>query len=87
MQYQHYNLNHLNAGQIVEINLSGNSANVKLMDLNNFHNYKSGRQHRYYGGHVTSSLTRLKVPIGGNWHVCVDLNGLRGSVRSSVKVY
>ncbi|WP_368872277.1 DUF1883 domain-containing protein [Proteus terrae] len=87
MQYQHYNLRSLNAGQVVEISLSGNAANVKLMDANNFHSYKSGRQHRYYGGYVTSSLTRLDVPFSGSWHLAIDLGGRSGSVRSSVRVY
>ncbi|WP_149793088.1 DUF1883 domain-containing protein, partial [Salmonella enterica] len=40
MQYQHYNLSNLSAGKVVEINLSGNAANVKLMDSSNFLNYK-----------------------------------------------
>ncbi len=87
MQYQHYNLNSLKAGQLVEINLSGNAANVKLMDSNNFNNYKFGKAYHFYGGYMTSSLTRLKVPSSGNWHVAIDLGGYRGSVKSSVKVY
>lgn len=87
MQYQHYDLSNLDAGQVVEINLSGNAANVKLMDANNFHSYRNGRQHRYYGGYVTSSLTRLEVPFKGSWHVTIDLGGHRGNVRSSVRVF
>lgn len=86
MQYQHYSLNNLDAGQIVEIHLSGNAANVKLMDNNNFHSYKFGRQHRYYGGYITSSTTRLEIPSSGNWHVTIDLGGYRGNVRSNVRV-
>lgn len=87
MQYQHYNLNNLSAGKVVEINLSGNAANVKLMDSSNFLNYKNGRPHRYYGGYVTSSQTRLKAPCSGNWYVTIDLGGRSGRVSSSVNVY
>jgi len=87
MKYQHYNLNNLSAGKVVEIILSGNAANVKLMDSNNFHNYKNGRQHSYYGGHVTSSVTKLKIPCFGSWHIAIDLGGRSGHVSSRVNVY
>ncbi|MGP4878187.1 DUF1883 domain-containing protein [Klebsiella pneumoniae] len=45
------------------------------------------RPHRYYGGYVTSSQTRLKVPCSGNWYVTIDLGGRSGRVSSSVNVY
>lgn len=87
MKYQHYNLNYLQKGQTIEINLSGNSANVKLMDTNNFYYYKNGKSHRYYGGHAKSSLTRLVVPQSGNWHLTIDLGGYTGNVSSNIRVY
>lgn len=87
MNFQHYDLQFLKAEQVVEIKLSGNAANVKLMDSTNFSCYKNGRQHKYYGGHVTSSLTKLRIPSTGYWHVAIDLGGYQGTVRSSVNVY
>ena len=82
----HYDLGQLNAGQIVEVTLSGSAANVKLMDSSNFSSCKSGRRHRYYGGLVKRSPCCIAVPSSGRWHLTVDMNGLRGSVRSTARV-
>ena len=86
MQYQSYDIGNLSGGEIVEVTLKGNSANVKLMDSSNFSSYKSGRRHTYYGGHVTSSPFRIPVPRSGRWYVTVDLGGYSWRVSSSVRV-
>jgi len=86
MNFTHYDLHHLKAGQVVHIQLSGNAANVKLMDTINFNNYRNGRRHTYYGGHITKTVSSLSVPSSGHWHLTVDLGGYPGSVRSSVNV-
>jgi hypothetical protein len=86
MQYQYYDLGSLKGGEIVEVNLSGNAANVRLMDSSNYSNYKNGRRHNYYGGHVTRSPFQLPVPRASHWYVVVDLGGYSGTVRSSVRV-
>ena len=84
MKFTHYDLGHRSRGEIVEVTLSGNAANVRLMDSSNFQSYRAGRNHRYYGGHATKSPVRLQIPRSGHWHVAVDLGGYRGSVRSSI---
>ena len=86
MNFQHYDLGHRSAGEIVQVNLSGNSANVRLLDSSNFSSFKAGRQHRFYGGHAKRSPVRLPVPHSGHWHVTVDMGGYKGTVRSSVNV-
>lgn len=86
MRFTHYDLGHLSGGEIVEVTLSGNAANVRLMDSSNFQSYRAGRQHRYHGGHATRSPVRLQVPRSGRWHVVVDLGGHGGSVRSNIRV-
>lgn len=86
MKYQSYKLGNLTKGQIVEVTLKGNSANVKLMNSSNFSSYKAGRRHNYYGGHVKRSPYRVTVPNNGNWYVTVDLGGYSGKVSSSVRV-
>ncbi|NHF60357.1 DUF1883 domain-containing protein [Flavobacteriaceae bacterium TP-CH-4] len=86
MKFQSYKLGNLKKGQIVEVTLKGNSANVKLMNSSNFSSYKAGRRHTYYGGHVTKSPYRVTVPSNGNWYVTVDLGGYSGRVSSSVRV-
>lgn len=86
MNFTHYNLGHVERGSVVVVSLSGSAANVRLMDGSNFNSYKSGRQHRYVGGLAKRSPVRLPVPHSGTWHVAVDMQGLRGSVRSGVRV-
>lgn len=86
MNFSHYNLGHLDSGSVVVVTLNGSAANVRLMDGSNLSSYKSGRQHQYIGGLAKSSPVRLKVPRSGTWHVAVDMQGLRGTVRSGVQV-
>jgi hypothetical protein len=86
MQFIQHDLGQRQRGEIVEITLSGNSANVRLMDRSNFSSFKNGRQHRYYGGLAKRSPVGLRIPHGGHWYVTVDMQGLRGSVRSSARI-
>jgi hypothetical protein len=86
MQFTHYDLGNKNRGDIVEITLSGSAANVRLMDSSSFQNYRNGRQHRYYGGLAKQSPVRLQIPNSGYWHVTVDMQGLQGTVSSSIRM-
>src|SRR6266511_2925007 len=83
-QYVVHDLWRQRRGAVAVVTLSGNAANVRLMDAHNFSSYKSGRQHRGIGGLATRSPVRLAIPSDGNWYVTVDLQGLRGTVRSGV---
>ena len=86
MKFQQYNLGHQQRGNVVEVTLSGSAANVRLLDSGNLRKYKSGRRHEYYGGLIKRSPANLAIPRTGTWYVTVDLQGLRGSVRSSMRV-
>jgi hypothetical protein len=86
MNFLKYDLGSLKTGQIVEITLSGNAANVQLIDSSNLSNYENGRQYRYSGGLVKRSPVRLGVPNSGHWYVAVDMRGLGGSTNASVRV-
>jgi Domain of unknown function (DUF1883)/TIR domain len=86
MQFVHHDLGYRKSGENVEITLSGNAANVRLVDSSNLGSYKNGRQHRYYGGLVKKSPVVLSIPNSGNWHVVVDMQGLGGSVKSSARI-
>lgn len=86
MKFTHYNLGHLDRGSVVIVTLAGSAANVRLMDSANVSSYKAGRRHQYIGGLAKSSPVRLQVPRSGTWHVTVDMQGLRGTVRSGVQV-
>ena len=47
MKYTVYQLGNLSRGNIVEVTLRGNAANVLLLDTSNYNNYKNGRRYRY----------------------------------------
>jgi hypothetical protein len=74
------------AGDVVEITLSGSAANIRLLDSGNFQSYRNGRQHRYIGGLAKQSPVRLQIPNSGHWHVVVDMQGLQGTTRASFRV-
>lgn len=75
-----------NAGDVVEVTLRGNAANVFLVDNINFDNYQHGRQFKYFGGYYTRSPIVLRPPSPGHWNVIVDLGGRAGQVQASVRV-
>ena len=80
-----YDLGQCGTGERIMVTLQGNAANVRLLDSSNYSNYRSGRQHRYYGGLVRRSPIVLTIPRPGHWYITVDLAGLGGSVRSSIQ--
>jgi hypothetical protein len=85
MDFVHYDLGPLAAGQVVEVTLN-TAANVQLLDTHNFNIYRSGGRFNYYGGHVSRSPYRIQVPESGHWHLAIDLGGASGSLRSGVRV-
>jgi hypothetical protein len=86
MEYLHYDLGHRSSGEVVEVTLRGNAANVLLLDSSNFNNFKAGRRHTFHGGHATRSPVRLTVPRSGRWYVVVHMGGYQGRVNASVQV-
>jgi len=86
MNFNYYTLGHIEGGSVVEVTLQGSAANVRLMDSSNFNSYKSGSRHTYFGGLAERSPVRIPVPHSGTWYVTVDMQGLRGTVRSGVRV-
>ena len=86
MNYTHYNLGHQQRGNVVEVTLSGSAANVRLLNSSNYQNYRAGRRHSYSGGLAKRSPTNLTIPSSGTWYLVVDMQGLRGRVKSSIRV-
>ena len=85
MKYTVYDLGQCRRGERIQVSLQGNAAHVRLMDSSNYSSYRSGRRHRYYGGLVKRSPIVLTVPSSGHWYITIDLAGLAGSVRSSIR--
>jgi hypothetical protein len=86
MQFNSWDLGQQAAGTVVEITLSGSTANVRLLDSANLIAYRNGRQHHYIGGLATRSPVRLRVPDSGHWHVVIDYGGGAGRGRAGVHV-
>ncbi len=86
MNFTHYKLGNQKKGNVVEVTLSGSAANVRLMNSSNFQSYRAGRKHSYYGGLVKRSPANIAIPSSGTWHLVVDMQGLRGRVKSSIQV-
>jgi hypothetical protein len=85
MEYLHQEFD-LRQGDVVEVTLSGNAANVLLLDPANYQAYREGRPYHYLGGYARSSPYRIQVPRAGHWHLVVDLAGGPGRVQASGQV-
>jgi Domain of unknown function (DUF1883)/TIR domain len=86
MEYLYRDIGYRKRGDIVEVTLRGNAANVLLLDPTNFSAYKAGRRFTYHGGSYKSSPVRLPVPRSGRWYVVVNLGGLPGRVSAGIRV-
>lgn len=85
MEYLHKEFD-LTQGDVVEVTLAGNAANVLLLDPDNFQNYLQGKPCNYHGGYARISPFRIEVPQAGRWHLVVDLGGGAGRVQASSRV-
>lgn len=84
MNFLQFDLGSRQRGEIVEVTLTS-GANVRLMTSSEFSNYRNGRRHQFIGGLAKQSPIRLQIPSSGHWYVAVDMQGLRGSTRASVR--
>ena len=84
MVFLDFDLGQRKRGEIVEVTLTG-GANVQLMNVANFSQYKNGQKCRFYGGLATRSPYRLAIPEEGYWHVTIDTKGLKNSTVATVK--
>ena len=86
MDFQHYDIGNRQKGETVTVTLSGNAANVQLLDSSNFQHYRKGRRYRCYGGYARKSPVLIEIPRSGHWHVAIDLGGHAGRIRSAVDI-
>jgi len=84
--FNYWDLGQLKRGAVVRVTLSGNAANVRLLDSSNYRSFKNGRNARGVGGLVKRSPVDLTVPSSGHWYVVVDYGGHAGSGRAGVEV-
>ena len=74
------------AGDLIQVRLEGNAANVLLLDHENYEKYHEGESFEYFGGYFTMSPATLRAPRAGHWYAVVDLAGEEGNVDVSVQV-
>jgi Domain of unknown function (DUF1883)/TIR domain len=86
MCFGYSDLGHLKGGELVQVVLQGDAANVRLLDSTNFAAFKRGARHRAIGGHARRSSVRLQVPHGGRWYLTVDHGGYQANTRWGVQV-
>lgn len=86
MNFTKYDLGNKKRGDVVEITLQGSAANVRLMNSSDFQSFRNGRRHSYIGGLAKKSPIRLQIPNSGHWYVTVDMQGLSGTVKSSIRM-
>ena len=76
MQFNHWPIGRCDGGESVIVQLVGHATNVKLLDHVNYERYRTGKQHRYYGGRADRPVSKITVPHRGDWHVVADMQGL-----------
>lgn len=86
MEFNYWDLGRQERGTTVRVTLSGDAANVILLDSSNFSSFKSGRRHRYYGGQAQRSPVHLTVPSSGRWYLVVHHGGYRGRTRVGYEI-
>ena len=86
MQYNYKDLGQQRRGTIIQVNLTGNAANVRLLDRPNFRAFQGGQRSRGVGGQYNRSPVQLQVPHDGHWYVVIDYGGYAGRGTASVQV-
>lgn len=85
MQYIYRDLGQCRRGDVVQFNLSGNQANIGLLDSSNYSAFKSGRGFRGVLRLATGSPVRLAIPSSGHWYGVIYIPpGYKGQVRGSI---
>lgn len=84
--FNYWDLGQQKRGAVVRVTLSGNAANVRLLDGSNYRAFKAGRNARGIGGLVKRSPVDIQIPRSGHWYVVVDYGGRPGRGRAGVEV-
>ena len=84
MKYLHFELT-LAQNEIIQATIQQQSY-LRIMDNENYANYRRGDQYRYHGGVATGSPAVIKPPMAGQWHLVIDLGGAEGEVTATVHI-
>ncbi|WP_026766452.1 DUF1883 domain-containing protein [Selenomonas ruminantium] len=85
MKFLYYDLGYIGSNRKVEVNID-KTANVILVDANNFSKYKRGHSFQYIGGNMQPGSCTLVTNMSAHWYVVVDLGGRSGEVHASCRI-
>jgi len=85
MKYWFHDVGNIDDSHILEISMDY-AAHVRVMDRNNYNEYRSRRAYKSISKYVTASPFTIKVPRASHWFVVIDLEGKPGVVASEVRV-
>ena len=87
VRHTSYDLGVLEAGEIIEVALTQNAANVRLLTKEDYHNlYLEDKTYNFYGGIAAQNPYTLSVPSKGHWYLAIDMQGLAGTASFTVTV-
>jgi hypothetical protein len=78
VEHMYVDLGNLPRGTVVELHITGNAANVWLMDSSTYARYKRGSSIRAIGGHTTRTPVQLQTDRSAHWYAAADLGGYPG---------
>lgn len=84
MQFIHYQVT-AGPDDTIQVTLDA-QANVWLFDTVNYQKYRMRKSYTGIGGLATHSPVDFRPSLKGVWHIIIDLEGIPGKVKSSVKV-
>jgi hypothetical protein len=87
VNYLKFDLGKLKSDKIVEVILSGDATNVRLLDQSNMYSYVHGHDFQCLGGLVTKSPVRLSIPRDDHWYVIIDMKGLEGTLPKASETH
>ena len=86
MEYNYTDLGQQRRGAVVRVDLTGDAANVRLLDGSNYRSFQANERHHFVGGHYDQSPIQLHVPHDDHWYVVIDYGGYAGRGRANVQV-
>lgn len=86
MEFFYSDLGQQPRGAIASVSVSGQAANVWLMDSSTFSSFKAGRSGRANGGRATRSPVDFEIPRSARWYVVIENGGRPWKGRWGVEV-
>ena len=77
MEHLYWDLGPCAGGTCFEVTLRGSSANVCLLDAEEYQAYLDGDEYEYHGGFQEVTPFVLEVPYDDHWYLVVDSNERR----------